>query len=115
MPEAKPCVVPGLSIFTEANSARNVDENFPQVDPVAIRRPCKVIREVYSLRVQSAVSTLILCMSEISRHGLAAAFFAIATVVSAGIPPHRLKPQGHAHPDSKAKSASSAQLRICCG
>ena len=74
MPEAKPCVVPGLSIFTWANSARNVVENFPQVDPVAIRRPCKVIRGVYSLRMQNAASTLNPCMSEISRHGLAAAF-----------------------------------------
>lgn len=74
MPEAKPCVVQGLSIFTEANSARNVDENFRQVDPVAIRRPCKVIRGVYSLRMQNAVTTSMSCMSEISRHGLAAAF-----------------------------------------
>ena len=74
MPEAKPCVVQGLSIFTLANSARNVDENFPHVDHVAIRRPCKVIRGVYSLRMQKAVSTLIPCMSEISRRDLAAAF-----------------------------------------
>ena len=74
MPGAKPCVVPGLSIFTEANSARNVDENFRQVDPVGIRRPCKVIRGVYSVPMQIAVSKLNPCMSESCRHGLAASF-----------------------------------------
>ena len=74
MPEAKPCAVQGLSIFTEANSARNLDEIFPHVDHVAIRRPCKLIRGVYSLSMQKAVSTLIPCMSEFSRSGLAAAF-----------------------------------------
>ena len=74
MPEAKPFVVPALSIFTWANSARNVDENFPQFDPVGIRRPCKVSRGVYSLRMQNAVSKVHPCMSEISRSSLAAAF-----------------------------------------